>query len=390
MQITAAAALLLSLSALAPAGATVDEADPGYVLHEWGTFTTLAGSDGLLLDGIHADDHALPAFVHGRDAAPEGFHLASLKMETPVLYVYSDREREISARVRFPGGLLTTWYPDVRAVEPPVGPAPALRNGSLVWGSLKVLAPGAGLDLLPAVDPEDPWAFARAPESNVLRLCGVGTTGVEHERYLFYRGLGRVDLPLGVSVEEGRVVLRGLDESRAEARVLSVENGRIRTAVLRPAEGSEGRVRVATLADLVETNVEDVARALADELTCEGLTRAEAVSMVRTWRKSWLESPGTRVLAPLPRRVTDAILPLEVLPAPRETVRVMVARLDILTSAEERRAEETARSAATGAEARERLGRFAWPILRRVARTTGDPEIARRAEALSRELEPTR
>jgi hypothetical protein len=112
--------------------------------------------------------------------------------------------------------------------------------------------------------------------------------------------------------------------------------------------------------------------------------------MVLTWERSWLRSPGTRVLVPLPRAAVDALLPLEVEPAPRETARVLVARLDLLTPDEERRAEAVARDAATAADAAARLGRFAGPILRRVARTAADPAVAARAEVLVRELEPRR
>jgi hypothetical protein len=386
------AALLTVAFAAAPAPATPDEVDPGYVLHEWGTFTTVAGSDGTLLDGIHADDHALPGFVHSRDLSPEGFRGVRTKMETPVIYVYSDREREIRVKVGFPRGILTSWYPQVREMAPAAGPAPvALKDGSLDWGTVKVLAPGAGAEGLKTVGADDPWAFARVPDANVLRICNVGFSpqyGDESERYLFYRGLGRFDLPLRVSVEKGRVVLRCTDvDPEAEARLVRVEGGRIFSAALKAEPETGGSVRSAALEDLAETGIEDLVRSLADQLTCRGLTRAEAAGMVRTWRKSWLESPGTRVLLPLPRRVADEVLPLQVSPAPRETVRVLVARLDILTPDEERRAEETARTAKDGAAAAKALGRWAIPVLRRIAKTAADPATARRAEALADELE---
>jgi len=351
---------------------SANSADPGYVLHEWGTFTTLAGSDGVLLEGIHADDHALPDFVHTREKSPEGFWGAMVKMETPVIYLYSDREREVRVKVDFPGGLFTTWYPQVRRLAPVVGAdPPALKDGSLDWGTVKVLAPGLGLENLPPVNPGDPWAFARVPEANVLRLCAVGLAD-EHERYLFYRGLGRFDLPLKASLVDGKVAVEGA----RTGRVVQVEGKRILTGLLGEA--------------LKETKIDDLVTALAAEYAGEGLTHPEALAMVRTWRKSWLETPGLRVLVPLARKDTDALLPLQVSPAPRESVRVLVARLDILTPAEERRAETVALTAATAAEAAERLGRFTVPILRRVERTSKDPEAVRRAGELARALEPRR
>jgi hypothetical protein len=376
-----------------PGNPAADEpGDPGFALHEWGTFTTLAGSDGVLLEGVHADDHALPAFVHGRDGSPEGFAGAMVKMETPVIYLYSDREREVRVRVGFPGGLLTTWYPQVRSTLPPIGnEPPPLRDGVLDWGTVKVLAPGIGEERLPAVEPDDPWAFARVPAANVIRVCLVdGNDRSEHERYLFYRGLGRFEMPLRVAVEDGRVVLRGMEkDATAEARVVRVEGGRLRTGLLRPS-GPGGDERSLALEDLADATVEDLVPRLADAYACEGLTPAEALAMVRTWEKSWLRSEGTRVLVALPRAATDALLPLAVFPAPRETVRVLVARLDVLTPDEERRAESIARDAASAEDAAARLGRFAIPVLRRVALTARDPETAVRAAELARALEPRR
>ena len=36
------------------------------VVHEWGTFLGMSSADGTALDGMYHEEHALPAFVHGR------------------------------------------------------------------------------------------------------------------------------------------------------------------------------------------------------------------------------------------------------------------------------------------------------------------------------------
>ncbi len=36
------------------------------IVHEWGTFLGMNGSDGASLDGMYHEEHALPAFVHSR------------------------------------------------------------------------------------------------------------------------------------------------------------------------------------------------------------------------------------------------------------------------------------------------------------------------------------
>jgi hypothetical protein len=58
--------------------------------------------------------------------------------------------------------------------------------------------------------------------------------------------------------------------------------------------------------------------------------------MVQTWSDSWLNEPGVRVLYILPRPWTDSVLPLTLKPAPRETVRVMMGRAEVITPSIER------------------------------------------------------
>jgi hypothetical protein len=52
--------------------------------------------------------------------------------------------------------------------------------------------------------------------------------------------------------------------------------------------------------------------------------------MLETWRDSWFEE-GVRVFYVVPPRLVDAILPLEVRPAPVSVVRVFVGRMEVLT-----------------------------------------------------------
>jgi len=35
-----------------------------FELHEWGTFTTVSGSDGSFLTGLHVEEEELPSFVY--------------------------------------------------------------------------------------------------------------------------------------------------------------------------------------------------------------------------------------------------------------------------------------------------------------------------------------
>ena len=75
--------------------------------------------------------------------------------------------------------------------------------------------------------------------------------------------------------------------------------------------------------------------ALEKSLGREGLTATEAAAMVATWRDIWFGEAGTRVFAVLPTAWVDEKVPLRISPAPDKTVRVYVARLEILTPGRE-------------------------------------------------------
>lgn len=99
----------------------------GLVVHEWGTFTSVAGRDGSAVDWrplLAPDD--LPTFVYGMggNRGPQRrvpfvkLDLRGLvRMETPVLYFYADEPTEVSAKVLFPRGFLTEWYPAAKEVR---------------------------------------------------------------------------------------------------------------------------------------------------------------------------------------------------------------------------------------------------------------------------------
>ena len=82
-------------------------------VHEWGTFTSVAGDDGSAVEwdtlGCKSD---LPTFVNAVGYRGFKFGLAgTVRMETPVMYFYSTRDITARVQVRFPFGLITEWYP---------------------------------------------------------------------------------------------------------------------------------------------------------------------------------------------------------------------------------------------------------------------------------------
>src|SRR5579871_5661493 len=90
----------------------------GLVVHEWGTFLAMNGSDGVSLDGMYHEEHALPAFVHARSRDQLHIPSAGIKGETPVIYFYTDRVESVRVRVGFPQGIWTQWYPNAQFLGP--------------------------------------------------------------------------------------------------------------------------------------------------------------------------------------------------------------------------------------------------------------------------------
>ena len=83
----------------------------GMVVHEWGTFLAMNGSDGISLDGMYHEEHALPSFVHARSKDRLRLPMSLIKGETPVIYFYTGQPARVQVDVDFPTGLWTQWYP---------------------------------------------------------------------------------------------------------------------------------------------------------------------------------------------------------------------------------------------------------------------------------------
>ena len=80
------------------------------------------------------------------------------------------------------------------------------------------------------------------------------------------------------------------------------------------------------------STLESLSRDLQDVLTSQGLYPDEARAMIATWRQSWFEE-GSRLFYIVPEGFLNSILPLTINPAPAQTVRVFVGRLELVTPA---------------------------------------------------------
>jgi hypothetical protein len=406
------AVVLLAVPAAAKGGRSELPADR-LVVHEWGTFTSVQGSDGVALEGLQHEEEALPSFVYSRTEVREcplrrvgwkGLEVpvdhVSQKMETPVLYFHTATPRRLRVRVDFVNGLITQWYPVSDLLGPPEnelskGPLDlsSVKRSFLEW-DVDVIPRAAGAPAeIPGVDATDPWAFAREVDAAYVRTRprqGPDRMGpTEAEQYLFYRGLGTFRVPVSAAVlPEGRVValrnegkgppVRGIfalevleDGSLAWDRVEDVPSGGGRKFVF-PSESVKAR-----------SDLEGLQAEVRRELEAQGLRADEAAAMVRTWTRSWFSTEGTRVFYVLPRPWVDALLPLAIDPAPDEVVRVLVGRLELVTPQVEAQVEKALKDRASdvpasreAAEARlARLGRFLEPHVLRVLAITKDEAV---------------
>jgi putative membrane protein len=146
-RLLAAAVALLAISPALPA------ADPPFVVHEWGTFTSVQGHDGKQVWWLPNRKTDLPGFVYSRGVENGGIRGVQLlrgkdtqsgilRMETPVIYFYSDVERAVDVRVRLPKGEITEWYPQATRIGPsyqPDGSGPSLEDSLIEWKGVTIL-----------------------------------------------------------------------------------------------------------------------------------------------------------------------------------------------------------------------------------------------------------
>jgi hypothetical protein len=366
-----AAALLIAAGFASPGPVDPPTRSAELTVHEWGTFTSVAGEDGSALDwdALGCKDD-LPGFVN--DFGYRGFKWrlrGTVRMETPVIYFYSPREMEARVSVAFPQGLITEWYPAANYEvyqSSGAGSAPrrlqtnlngidtSLRRvtGVIDWDHINV-QPNA----VPGLPVESgPSRYYAARETDAAPIA----VGEQHEKFLFYRGVGRFPIPLNVRLAaNGKIVIENLGHGAVPSVVLFENRGG------RLGYRNAGVVEHMVTLDppAMDAEFSQLRYELENALVEQGLFLKEAQAMVETWRDSWFEE-GARLIYIMPSRAVDAILPLRVEPAPLHIARVFVGRIELLSP-------ETIRSVddalATGDRSTiERYRRFLEPILRRL------------------------
>lgn len=333
---------------------------PDLTVHEWGTFTAIAGKDGQAVEWAPLTGSTdLPPFVeHISNPNFKPGLRGTIRMETPVLYFYSPRDLAVSARVAFSKGLITEWYPHADRVRPGrVLPNTILSqlqtDGSIAWKNVAVSPRLAGQ--FPSGGKWSRYYAARETSSSPLRVRT--SAGEQQEKFLFYRGVSASALPLSVFLNsDGKLVVKSLSEDEIPAAILFERRGERVGFRFTAALTEETTLDIPALTGNVDTLYGD----LEEILVAQGLYRDEARAMVETWKDSWFEE-GSRLIYIVPRQFIDSVVPLTINPEPGQIVRVFVGRLEIVTPAT---ATAVRTAIARNDEATlNKYGRFLEPIL---------------------------
>jgi hypothetical protein len=350
MKATTLSAILIVLAAMFVIAADTNPVHPaGLTVHEWGTFTSVAGVDGSSMDwdSLRCNDD-LPQFVNAERF--RGFKwtvTGNVRMETPVLYFYSQRDVTARVKVQFPQGAMTEWYPKAENIS-----SAGFTNGSIAWDNI-VVQPRSTASFPKESAPSRYYA-ARETDASPL------TVGDQHEKFLFYRGVGRLQVPLSARVsDDGKVAVenRGTDDVPL---VILFENrgGHLGFRNVGVLTGS-----VTLDAPALDGSLSQLLFDLETNLVAQGLYPKEARAMVETWKDSWFEE-GSRLIYVVPQHLTDTILPLQVEPAPEQTTRVFVGRIELITQQTMRSVREAL--AKNDTTTLNRYGRFLEPIFARM------------------------
>jgi hypothetical protein len=349
------------------------------IAHEWGTFTSFSGSNGVAVS-FRPNNEDLPDFVYhqGNPYSKSGqLNLNGLiSMETPVVYFYTDRETKVSVQVDFPRGWITEWYP-FASTAPSMRATKNQMGGQVIRWNARLLPGETAKFPIDRNNTNNPYYHARETDATPLQTEMAlrddhpnhelrGGTVVQRERLLFYRGVGSFPPPVTVKALGGdRVrVVNGAGEKVGGLVLVTVRGGKVGFRPL--GEVGPGSEMDAMIPEPNGSRA-DLAEFLVRELTAAGLYEKESRAMVKTWNDAWFGEEGTRLLYLVPRAKTDELLPISIEPRPTELVRVLVGRHDFLTPEQEATADRQvqrlrAAEAELNAAQRElsKLGRFSY------------------------------
>lgn len=316
-------------------------------VHEWGTFTVLTSSQGQVTQWYqpYSDIAKLPPFTYNFGLAKAAIK-GSVRMETPVIYFYPEKEMKVTAEVSFAGGYITERFPASAAIGNPLVPITK-------WSGTLLPPDHADAKLIPAVAPQKSENYAAAREVPDAWIFRSDTPVIKTkdqpdihpiEKFIFYRGVGEAYPMISASMPDNdtmRLSNAGniASDFQVALRVRGNKASWVKLPSL-PAQVYEQNVEPklsqvdGTFPD-EDKSIEQVDKELSalflTELNARGLTDAEAKAMLATWNHTWFAEPGQRIFSILPSEWVNQALPLTITPTPKTIKRVFVARLEVLS-----------------------------------------------------------
>jgi hypothetical protein len=294
-------------------------------------------------------------------------------METPVIYFYATHETSLSVRVSFSKGLITEWYPHASRLQPstPLSMAALYEphdDGSITWESITVMP-----NLAPSFPRENAGSlYYSARETSATPLSVKGPSGDQHEKFLFYRGVSTVSVPLSAKVlPSGAVQFDNRTGQPIPALIVFERRGDKLGYHIVTSVQDQAILETPSVTGTFDSLRGDV----VDILVAQGLYRDEAHAMLETWHDSRFEE-GSRLFYIVPRPYLDSLLALSITPAPAQLARVFVGRIELVTPTTEHSIETAL--AAHDATTLRKYGRFLDPIFNIIVAKQSDPNRAAR------------
>lgn len=324
-------AIVLTFTAMAGLAAVVPYAlaatdGSKLTVHEWGTFTSIAGPDGQAVEWRPLSGPSdLPCFVttlnpNSIKVLPQGGipgMKALVRMETPVLYFYSLSTMTARVSVKFPYGVFSEWYPQATMGMVPVGDTRQWQ-WQINWSNV-VISPGAK-EQFPAEPDQSHYYAARETDAAPISVA------TQQEKFLFYRGIATFAPPIAATVaRDGHIVVRKTNDRVDTFMFFERRGDRFGYRVV-----STDRSDFSIERPVLNGSLEALWQDLRGMLTERGLYDREAAAMVETWRDSWFEE-GARIFYLLPQTTVDGILPIDIDPEPANITRVFVGRMEVVT-----------------------------------------------------------
>jgi hypothetical protein len=209
---------------------------PDLTVHEWGTFTSVAGADGQaqIWHPLQGPED-LPCFVTqlnpnsvkvtdailaARSAGSTWLQSvsATVRMETPVLYFYTPRAQQVDVHVTFPEGVISEWYPAAVVPPPPMQFYFSDMTGEATWRHVAI-TPGAPEHFAGDDTPSHYYA-ARNTDAAPVQV------GTQQEKFLFYRGLAAFPVQIGATVAaDGAIDVSQTGDAPAATAILFEKRG---------------------------------------------------------------------------------------------------------------------------------------------------------------------